>query len=408
MRALVRFLGSVGWLAALYLALLYLAVGALGVSEIYARFGDRAATIFHTVSVADGVHAHAEEDLRRHYARETEIEQALDDATRALRLKGIRSGLSLQQIQPVIDRTDYAPRLAELRGQAVEVADEEEWSKDMAQVMALQVDLNRLREEVSKHYELLQQDWTSVVHVQTGEAALSASEIEVAASTAATLRRLGYSILFALPREILTLVLALSMGALGSALHVTKVVLDGNEANPPSWYVVRPFQGMIAALIVFILLKAGQLTVSSANGTLNTFVVAFAGISSGLLSFRAHAMIEKAAAGIVGGDDSEANWAVGLKEAMADTGLQVETLAAGVGVAPAEVQAWMDERRQVPPGLQPLVAAWLRRPRRRLFTNLPPEVQEPAGDAGAADPPDPPAPVPSALQQTESDQFVLQ
>lgn len=197
--------------------------------------------------------------------------------------------------------------------------------------------------------------------------------IDLAASTASTLQKMGYGTLFSLPAEILTLLLALSMGALGSTLHITKLLLDGDDGKGTSFFLIRPFQGMITSLVVFVLLKAGQLTISAGvSDNLNIFFVSFAGISSGLLAEEAYRMIKKAGAGIIKADDGESRWAFRLSAAMDQTMTESKTLANGIGSTPAELRSWLDESQPVPPLQQKLIASWLHIPERDLFTSQPP------------------------------------
>ncbi|HYC64134.1 MAG TPA: hypothetical protein VEC14_05325, partial [Reyranellaceae bacterium] len=84
-----------------------------------------------------------------------------------------------------------------------------------------------------------------------------------------------------LPGSVLTLLLALSMGALGSTLFVTGEFFGVGASRPFAWFLFRPFLGMITALAVFVVFKAGQLTMaggapsSNSEIDLNPFLVSF-------------------------------------------------------------------------------------------------------------------------------------
>lgn len=390
-RTVAHFTSSMAWLAFLYLGLLYVAVGALGVSEVVSRFGEQAVYVFHTVTVVDELRQQQKQDVKSKLERLRSIDKELEAAVRDLRTFGISAGLPLEKIQPIIDNYDHAPRLTDLLGKSVEVSTEQDWASRMATVMNLQSDRDRLRTEVQKTLTTLKQDWSSEIHLgdsaSSGGRKLSETDIDVAASTASTLRRLGYGVLFSLPREILTLVLAMSMGAMGSTLHITKVLLDTETRHRTSWYVIRPFQGMVSALVLYVVLKAGQMTISSQGGDgLNNFFVAFVGIIAGLMSQEAYHAIQKAGTKLIPPDDDGGpRWAFKLKAAMAAAGVEAEPLAAGIGADVSELRRWIDEKEAVPPLQQKLIASWLHLPAREIFTAEPPE--------GQAAPPAAPTPV---------------
>jgi hypothetical protein len=109
-----------------------------------------------------------------------------------------------------------------------------------------------------------------------------------------------------LPHPILVMIVTLSMGALGSVLFMIQLHLAGETGSgyrmSVPWHLFRPLQGMAMALAIFLLVKAGQLSISRTGGStvddpdLNAFVLGFLGIVSGLLSDRA--MDRLTAAGI--------------------------------------------------------------------------------------------------------------
>jgi hypothetical protein len=199
---------------------------------------------------------------------------------------------------------------------------------------------------------------------------ISESVFQSAISAAAGLRSFGYAWLFAIPSEVLTMLLALVLGALGSALHMTRVLTDGEENPPFCWYLFRPCQGLLMALAMFVLLKAGQLTVGASDtDSLSPFFVAFVGTMSGLLAPDAYRLLQRTGATLIpaAGEGAE-RWAFGLGAAMEAAGVDAAALAAGIGARPEEVAAWAAELQPVPEAQQRLMAAWLRADSRRLFT----------------------------------------
>ena len=104
-----------------------------------------------------------------------------------------------------------------------------------------------------------------------------------------------------IPKYILTLILTLAMGALGSLLYITHDYFKRDSDHPISWYLLRPFLGTTTALAMFILAKAGQMTISGGTAeeslieNLNPFFISFLAIISGLLSEQAIEKIKSAA-----------------------------------------------------------------------------------------------------------------
>ena len=385
-----RLAGSMVWLCLLYGGLLYVAVGVLGVSELATRIGGESARLVHMVEVAENIRDDEREHVRREERRLQRQSDAYDVAVKDLRDFGVAHGLALQDIQPIIDTYTLAPKLSELLKAPVDPATESAWAERMARVMSLQIDMGKLKTSIDQRHTLLRANWSA--NADVAEAAkrinLDPGLIDLAASTADTLQRLGYGVLFALPEEILTLLLALVMGALGSTLHITRTLLDGSDPRELSYYLMRPFQGMLTSLVVFVLLKAGQLTISAGDSdALNIFFVSFAGISAGLLADEAYRMIKKAGAGIIKTEDDGARWAFKLKAALTAAGTGEAALAAGIGATPAELAAWLKEAQPVPSLQQRLIAAWLHLPERELFTSQPPDDAPPSPGAATADVP---------------------
>lgn len=173
-----------------------------------------------------------------------------------------------------------------------------------------------------------------------------------------------------LPGSVLTLLLALSMGALGSTLYVTGEYFKNSSDRTFAWYFFRPFLGMITALAVFVAFKAGQLTLAGASPNsgvemdLNPFLVSFFAVIAGLLSEHAIARLS-----MIGRDWLDR---LGKEDAMrgkvepgaaavpllfakewkarfggAD-GKSLEGLVNALQADPARVEAWIEHREAVP------------------------------------------------------------
>ena len=76
------------------------------------------------------------------------------------------------------------------------------------------------------------------------------------------LTRLRFDILATMPAQLLTLILTLSMGSLGSVIFLTRELFREGEKHSINWYIFRPFLGMVTAIAIFVLAKSGQLVIS--------------------------------------------------------------------------------------------------------------------------------------------------
>ena len=103
-----------------------------------------------------------------------------------------------------------------------------------------------------------------------------------------------------MPSQLLILILAISMGAFGSVIHLTWEYFDKTTRRRLSWYIFRPFLGAVLAFAIFILLKSGQMVLTNTTGVgagaedLNPYFISFLAIISGILSEQAYAKISAA------------------------------------------------------------------------------------------------------------------
>lgn len=371
--------GILLWLLTLYVGLTYLAVGTISVSQINSRFGDQAAIIFHVADLADQQRRVRNAQMIEAEAVFEQTRMLRDGALVELAVHSERLGLSQARLRKALDDPDQSVRLADLGIQA-DADTNKVWDTAVAEYYRQNL-LNELAKKRRDHLmEMLRGGLAALVGDQPQDGkvfGLSDTQFQTAAATAAGLRSFGYAWLFAIPAEVLTLVLALVLGALGGTLHMTKVTIDGDENPPGLWYLFRPCQGILMALVVFVLLKAGQLTMGAAdNDTLNPYFVAFVGTVSGLLSPDAYRLVQRAGASLIpAGDDESDRWAIGLAQAMQENGVDAATLAQGIGIRIEDLTAWMSETAPVPVAQQRVVAAWLHADPRRLFTtDRPPQM----------------------------------
>ena len=105
----------------------------------------------------------------------------------------------------------------------------------------------------------------------------------------------GVKSFWAMPRQILEIVLILSMGILGSLMFVTIDFIKEKgsvKSGKIAMYLFRPSLGMIVALSIYVMAKSGQSTFTGSDTEyLSPFVISFLGIISGLLAEKAYAKL---------------------------------------------------------------------------------------------------------------------
>lgn len=145
--------------------------------------------------------------------------------------------------------------------------------------------------------------------------------------------RFHYNDMLIMPEQILTLLLAIAMGVLGSTITMTWTFLSEKTHLSFKWYVLRPFVGALTALVIFIFVKAGQmtLTIDSASSGMNLspFFLSLLGIAAGLLSDRAYAQMASVSSRILGdlGAEQERWISHPIDNELGEAGLNHETLA---------------------------------------------------------------------------------
>lgn len=361
---------------ALYVGLTYLAVGTISVSQINTRFGDQASFVFHLADIADQQRRTHLEQLRQADHAAEDAQEKRDAAMVELTAQCQRLGLPVGQLQKALDDATKSVRLADF-GIMADPDTHRNWDLAVTSYYRENTNQRLMSQRRDRLLTQLRGGLAALTGAHAGDdkviGNITQSQFQNAASTAAGLRSFGYAWLFSIPTEVLTLILALVLGALGSALAMTKIMLE-DGAPSKSWYIFRPAQGILMALVVFVLLKAGQLTMAAGDSdALNPFFVAFVGVVSGLLSSDAYRLIQKTGASIIPPDrETGARWGIGLANAMRQAGIDADSLALGIGVKTEEVRSWMEERSPAPLREQDLIAAWLRLPARSLFTSDPP------------------------------------
>ena len=193
-----------------------------------------------------------------------------------------------------------------------------------------------------------------------------------------------------LPIDMLTLILVLSMGALGGTIKQTREYLnnkkslsDEDQSDGAANYIFIPLLGAITALTIFILAKAGVLIVATpttgGGAPISPFFISFLGIVSGMLSENALNTIQQTGKKwfVTSSEVDRDRWANGLEKAIEhhekdNPGNIKIALVDILDVTSAQLEEWVDEKKPVPSQQQALIAAYLHKPKRDLFTDISP------------------------------------
>lgn len=184
------------------------------------------------------------------------------------------------------------------------------------------------------------------------------------------------------PSDLLVLVLVIAMGVLGSSLQLSYIYVTEFARKPISFYLFRPFLGVITAFVIFIVAKAGVPVITDTtrfggNAPINPYFISFLGIISGLLSERALETVRRLGANYFreGGTAEPDRWArAHVKTDLAPMTANIKIAQANMKVPDKEFSAWVDGTEPVPPDAQKVIAALLGKPRRDLFTDLAPDT----------------------------------
>ncbi len=189
-----------------------------------------------------------------------------------------------------------------------------------------------------------------------------------------------------MPKDWLTLILALSMGIFGSTIYVTRVFFGQTDevVTEPSWFFIRPLLGAVIAVVIYLALKAGVIVFatgngdSAATGDLNPFAVAFLCVVAGIFSERAYRWIDTVSRRYFSAGVS--NYAVEPKYASPSLDKEIERqmtsrkrLASQLNVSGDQFDKWIEAKEPVPPAVQSLVSLWLNKTPDELFQKTPSE-----------------------------------
>jgi len=198
------------------------------------------------------------------------------------------------------------------------------------------------------------------------------SEIDVLDNQLGVLR-----VLTRVPNEMLLLLLMVAMGLLGSSIYLMRSLFVGEDELTLRIVLFRQFLGALTALMMFVVVKAGVLVASDPRyatqaGALNPFLLTFLGIIAGLMSEQVVERISQ-----YGRDwlrDSRlgsTRFARGIQAEIEAQKKSVDDLAKFFEGKKELVAAWLSENEPIPPAAQSIIAAWLNKPERDLFSDLP-------------------------------------
>jgi hypothetical protein len=181
--------------------------------------------------------------------------------------------------------------------------------------------------------------------------------------------------------DMLVLLLLISMGVLGSALNLLAVFI-ANDQDSLSFgeYPLRLAFGAVLAIVMFIVAKAGipilaDTSKIGGNTPLNPYFISLLAIVSGLMSDRAMGTIRNVATsllqGVGGGDYSQRYVRVELDDTLKAASRDLDGLARLLGTSADEAKKLFSGNDPVPPDRQKLISAYLNRPIRDLFSDLP-------------------------------------
>jgi hypothetical protein len=182
-----------------------------------------------------------------------------------------------------------------------------------------------------------------------------------------------------LPPKMMSLVLVVLMGILGSSLQLTHQLFVRNETESIGVYALRLSLGSITALVIFIVVKAGVPIVADASKLggdtpINPHFVSFLAIISGLRSEKGIASVRAQAGKYF---DSETNetlrWArAELREAVAQTRRTPAHLAKSLDASETNSTTGFREKSRLP-GNSKAARCDVDRPVRDLFSDIAPD-----------------------------------
>jgi hypothetical protein len=200
------------------------------------------------------------------------------------------------------------------------------------------------------------------------------------------------SLLITTRPDMLALWLVILMGVLGSSLQMTNAYFKDRDRDVTAGsYFLHLSVGAITALAIFIVAKAGVPVIADASrlggdAAINPYFVSFLAIVSGLLSENALASIEAQGKRFFGAGSSEPDrWAqTDLTANATAEGRSIKELAAYLDDSESVTTAMLKGDDKIEPSKQHVIAVYLRRPAREIFTDMAPaRAKDDAAPAGS-------------------------
>jgi exonuclease VII small subunit len=196
--------------------------------------------------------------------------------------------------------------------------------------------------------------------------------------------------------DVLTLTLVVSMGVLGSALQMTHTHFKRAVKSRFGGHFLQICVGAIAALVIFVVAKAGIPVVTDATkmgseAPINPYFISFLAIISGLLSERAISFVQAQGERVFGPStpDGPNRWVrQDLTEKVINPAqnLSPATLAFYLGLPQATMDGILKGEQAADPQQQKLIAIYLRESPRDLFTDIAPAGSLPQTAMGSSRP----------------------
>lgn len=185
----------------------------------------------------------------------------------------------------------------------------------------------------------------------------------------------GFGSFITMPKQILVFIVTIAMGALGALMTVTWLFLR-KEIRSPRMIFLLPLVGSMSAFVIFVVVKAGQITITAGTGDepLSPFFLSFVGIVSGLLSERAYTRVSEIGSRFLSVDQEEPRWGIRLAEALEKSDLATRELAEMIGVSDKSMENVINGSAPASRAQQKLIAVALRNRPNELFTDIPPDT----------------------------------
>jgi hypothetical protein len=180
------------------------------------------------------------------------------------------------------------------------------------------------------------------------------------------------------PRQILTVMLVVFIGALGAVINLIRLFLEGNNRVTWSYYIFMPLLGGVAAFAVFVVAKSGVTIIADPAGSddgayLSPYFVGFLGLISGLLALDAFDSIVSVGRKLFNTTaDNIDRWFIGDASLADQVENVVRPLANLTGKPEDHVKSWLRGHLSVPLSTQQLIASQINKPMRMVFTDISP------------------------------------